>query len=106
MWVADLAMTWRISLVAVCCSRASFVSLNSRTFSMAMTAWSAKVCSRATCRSVKSPASLRRRAVVLERPAVRVGEDGVGGKGVQQARLPLGEEPGLGAAEHDRAGRD
>ena len=31
------------SLVAVCRSRASFVSLNSRTFSMAMTAWRANV---------------------------------------------------------------
>ena len=30
--------------MAVCCSSASFVSLNSRTFSMAITAWSAKVC--------------------------------------------------------------
>ena len=53
----------RISAVAVCCSRASFVSLNNRTFSMAMTAWSAKVCSSATCRSVKSCASVRRRMI-------------------------------------------
>ena len=43
-------MTRRISLVAVCCSNASVRSrlrscnsLNSRTFSMAITAWSAKV---------------------------------------------------------------
>ena len=36
-------MTRRISLVAVCRSSASFVSLNSRTFSMAITAWFAKV---------------------------------------------------------------
>ena len=41
--VGDLAITRRISAVAVCCSSASFVSLNSRTFSMAITAWSAKV---------------------------------------------------------------
>jgi hypothetical protein len=41
--VGELDITRRISLVAVCCSSASFVSLNSRTFSMAMAAWSAKV---------------------------------------------------------------
>ncbi len=39
------AMTFRISAVAVCRSSASCVSLNSRVFSIAMTAWSAKVCS-------------------------------------------------------------
>jgi hypothetical protein len=38
MSVGDLEITRRISLVAVCCSSASFVSWNSRTFSMAMTA--------------------------------------------------------------------
>src|ERR1700730_4113803 len=32
----------RMSLVAVCCSSASFSSSNSRTFSIAITAWSAK----------------------------------------------------------------
>ncbi len=55
------------SLVAVCCSRASrssslrvASSVKSRTFSMAMTAWSAKVWSSATCRSLKSRASVRR----------------------------------------------
>ena len=42
--VGDLEMTRRISAVAVCCSSASFVSLNRRTFSMAITAWSAKDC--------------------------------------------------------------
>ncbi len=51
-------MTLRTSLVAVCCSSASVrsrfrasSSWNSRTFSMAMTAWSAKVWSRSTCLS-------------------------------------------------------
>ncbi len=34
----ELAMTFRISAVAVCRSSASLVSLNSRTFSIAMTA--------------------------------------------------------------------
>ena len=41
-------MTSSTSDVAVCCSSASRVSLNRRTFSMAITAWSAKVCSSAT----------------------------------------------------------
>ena len=52
-------MTAQISLVAVCCSSASVSSrlrasssVNSRTFSMAMTAWSAKVWSSAICLSV------------------------------------------------------
>ena len=49
--VGERAITRRISLVAVCCSSASVrsrfrasSSVNRRTFSMAMTAWSAKVC--------------------------------------------------------------
>ena len=42
-------MTSRTSEVAVCCSSASLRNLlNSRAFSMAMTAWSAKVCSNST----------------------------------------------------------
>ena len=36
--VGELAMTPRISLVAVCCSNDSLSSLNSRTFSIAITA--------------------------------------------------------------------
>ena len=36
--VGVLEMTRRISAVAVCCSSASFVSLNRRTFSIAITA--------------------------------------------------------------------
>ena len=43
--VIEPLMTRRISAVAVCCSSASLVSLNRRTFSIAITAWSAKVCS-------------------------------------------------------------
>ena len=50
--VGELLMTRRISLVAVCCSSASVSSrlracssVNSRTFSIAITAWSAKVLS-------------------------------------------------------------
>jgi hypothetical protein len=41
----DALITRRSLAVAVCCSSASFVSLNKRTFSMAITAWSAKVLS-------------------------------------------------------------
>jgi len=46
--VGDEEMTCRISPVAVCRSSASFVSLKERAFSIAITAWSAKVLSRAT----------------------------------------------------------
>ena len=41
-------LTRRISVVAVCSSSASFVSLNRRTFSIAMTAWAANVFTIAT----------------------------------------------------------
>ena len=58
--VGKLLMTSRISEVAVCCSRDSVRSLvrsrnssSSRTFSIAMAAWSAKVSSSAICLSVK-----------------------------------------------------
>ena len=53
MSVGELAMTPKISLVAVCCSSDSLSSWNSRTFSMAITAWSAKVLRSAICLSVK-----------------------------------------------------
>ena len=58
--VGDLAITPKISLVAVCCSKASVSSLNSRTFSMAMTAWSAKVSSSLICAGEKGCTSVRR----------------------------------------------
>ena len=51
--VGELAITLRISLVAVCCSRDSFNSVKSRTFSMAMTAWEANVLRSAICLSEK-----------------------------------------------------
>ena len=64
--VGELAMTRRISPVAVCCSSASVSSRlrassssNSRAFSMAMTAWSANVFRRAICLSVKGRTSRR-----------------------------------------------
>src|SRR5262249_2052082 len=49
MFVGDSLITRRISAVAVCRSSASFVSLNTRTFSIAMTAWAANVSMRAIC---------------------------------------------------------
>ena len=45
--------------VAVCCSSASFVSLNSRTFSIAITAWSAKVLSSCDLRRAESARASR-----------------------------------------------
>ena len=63
-------ITRRISLVAVCCSSASVrsrlrasSSVNSRTFSIAMTAWSAKVCSSAIWLSGNGPGSGRPTAI-------------------------------------------
>src|SRR6266496_1161561 len=58
--VGELAITPRISLVAVCCSSDSLSSWNSRTFSMAMTAWSAKVSRSLICAGVKGRTSVRR----------------------------------------------
>ena len=52
-------MTLRMSAVAVCRSKASFVSLNSRAFSIAMTAWSAKVRSNSTWCGENGPGFLR-----------------------------------------------
>jgi len=64
--VGDCDMTARISLVAVWRSSASVISalrvwssLNNRTFSIAITAWSAKVLSSATCFSVNNPGVAR-----------------------------------------------
>ena len=45
-------MTPSISAVAVCCASASRVSVNSRAFSIAITAWSAKVLTSSICSSV------------------------------------------------------
>ena len=68
---AEELITRRMSAVAVCCSSASWSSVvrwasarlracnsaNSRAFSMAITAWSAKVSKSATCRSVNGRTS-------------------------------------------------
>ena len=68
--VGELEMTRRISAVAVCCSRASVSSrfrasssVNSRTFSIAITAWAAKVFASAICLSEKGRTSVRRMAM-------------------------------------------
>ena len=53
----ELEMTCSTSEVAVCCCRDSFSSSNSRTFSIAITAWSAKVFSRLICLSEKGRTS-------------------------------------------------
>ena len=47
-------MTRRTSAVAVCCSSASRVSLNRRTLSTAISAWSTKVCISAISRALKA----------------------------------------------------
>jgi hypothetical protein len=52
------------SAVAVCCSSASFVSLNRRTFWIAIAAWSPKVRSRAISRSLNGRTSVRRSRIV------------------------------------------
>jgi hypothetical protein len=49
----------KTSAVAVCCSNASRVSVNSRAFSIAMTACAAKFCSSAICLSEKGRTSCR-----------------------------------------------
>src|SRR5215510_579130 len=49
----DRLMILSTSAVAVCCCSDSRSSLSRRVFSMAMAAWSAKVWSRAICRSLK-----------------------------------------------------
>ena len=61
-WVSVIEplITRRMSEVAVCCSSASLVSWNRRAFSIAMTAWSAKVCASAISWASNSPAAARR----------------------------------------------
>ena len=50
------------------------ISLNSRTFSMAITAWAAKVSNSVICLSVKGPTSLRRMAITPRQPLRAAGE--------------------------------
>jgi hypothetical protein len=60
-WVSviDPLIDERISPVAVCCSSASLVSLNRRTFSIAITAWPAKVLSNSIWCAPSAPAAWR-----------------------------------------------
>ena len=69
--VGDSLMTLRIAAVAVWRASASLVSLNSRTFSIAITAWSAKVCSNCTWCGVNCPASLRVTPIIPIEPPSR-----------------------------------
>ena len=79
--VGEPEMTRRISPVAVCCSSASVrsrlrasSSLNSRTFSMAMTAWSAKVFTSSICVAVKGLTSRRPQPIApIGTPFRRIG---------------------------------
>jgi hypothetical protein len=52
-------MTCKTSAVAVCCSKASRVSVNSRAFSIAITACAAKFCNSAICLSENGRTSWR-----------------------------------------------
>ena len=52
-------MTCNTSAVAVCCSKASRVSVISRAFSIAITACAAKFCNSAICLSVNGRTSVR-----------------------------------------------
>ena len=52
-------MTCSTSAVAVCYSSASCCSVNSRAFSIAITAWAAKFCSSAICLSENGRTSWR-----------------------------------------------
>src|SRR6516165_9420885 len=61
-------MTCKTSAVAVCCSNASRVSVISRAFSIAMTAWFAKLETRASCLSLNDWGSRRRRVAGLTSP--------------------------------------
>src|SRR5215469_18314846 len=54
-------MTCNTSAVAVCCSSDSRSSVNSRAFSIAITAWSAKVRTSSICRSVNGSTRFRAR---------------------------------------------
>ncbi len=61
--VGELLMTRRMSALAVWLASASFVSLNRRTFSIAITAWSANVCSRLISAGANGRTSLRSREI-------------------------------------------
>ncbi len=63
-------MTCNTSAVAVCCSKASRVSVISRAFSIAITACAAKFCSSAICLSVNGRTSWRQTTIIAEQRVV------------------------------------
>ena len=99
--VGDLEMTRRISPVAVCCSSVSVrsrlrasSSLKSRTFSIAITAWSAKVFSSAICRRRETASRAARRS--------RSPRWGLRSRSIGTATSPEGRRPAATAARHTR----
>src|SRR3989442_8001049 len=76
--VGELLITRRISLVAVCCSRAHLRM--------------------GRCKCLVLLLQLVEQAHILDR------DHGLVGEGLQQGHLPLGEDACLGAAERNRAG--
>ena len=70
--VGEPEITRRISLIAVCCSSASFVSLNRRTLSIAIAAWRANVSTSATWSGEKRPGSRRKRKMPPYAPPSRI----------------------------------
>ena len=68
------AITFRMSAVAVCRSSASRVSLNSRAFSIAITAWSAKVRSSVNSLSLNTVFGARATEIMpMLRPSQTIG---------------------------------
>src|SRR6516162_7538169 len=65
-------MTLSTSAVAVCCCNDSRNSLSNRAFSMAMTAWSAKVLTSSICCSVKGSTRCRERLITPIGSASRI----------------------------------
>ena len=92
----ELAITLRMSAVAVCRSSASCVSLNSRAFSIAITAWSAKVCCSASSSSVK--AASRSRYTIIAPIALPSRRSGV----PQIVRMPAARAADRGPIRHRR----
>src|SRR5438552_64389 len=67
-------MIFRTSLMAVCCSSASRVSSKRRTFSIAIAAWPANVCTSSISRSLNGRTSYRDRTTApIPRPSLSIG---------------------------------
>ena len=116
--VGERLMTFRISLVAVCCSSASVSSRlrscnseNSLAFSIAITAWSANVWTRAIWRSVKGSTSRLGRLIApigrpgagATAPPAQYAPPTRGGSGAGRSSSGTAGEVG---DVHHRAGRD